>query len=514
MENQSSGGSKREQLDLLEKRSMALELRKGMTESEAVRKYNSSKGTVGRVRKDMEKLLSMDPEFIKVKSDDLEAYVMNFVKRCRLHNAVVTGPMICNAAETFAEKELGVEFKASQGWLEKFKQRNQLICMSLQGERASAPIANAEEFKSRLPGILENYEAKNILNGDEVGLYYLQSGRKTILCKGDDPAGTKMDKKRLTLYIVAAMDGHMEQVTVINTALKPRAFKKIDYDYNRLPNCIQWRASRKGWMTSELFSEWILSFNNQMAFQKRHILLFLDNFAGHQCGYHDAESLLTHVKVKWLPANCTSIVQPVDQGIGCALKIRYRKYLHEHMGTMLMMDKDPIDGIDVLRACVWISRAWNTLHNSNTVIRCFEKAGFMQHDPENPIHNPTEDETIQIPYEELALMQEENEMANPSEYVDVNVLMNEELEAFREDESMSIENELLEESFESLDNITEPPLVSAREATRILFDLETFFLHHSMHVEADWVSSTIRKTKIMVEKSLKQSKIDTFFPSD
>ena len=91
MENQSSGGSKREQLDLLEKRSMALELRKGMTESEAVRKYNSSKGTVGKVRKDMEKLLSMDPEFSKrgtkrksqVKSDDLEAYVMNFVKRCR-----------------------------------------------------------------------------------------------------------------------------------------------------------------------------------------------------------------------------------------------------------------------------------------------------------------------------------------------------------------------------------------------------------------------------------------------
>ena len=114
--------------------------------------------------------------------------------------------MICNAAETFAEKELEIDFKASQGWLEKFKGRNSLICKTLQGERASAPIANAEEFKATLPDLLNNYEPRNILNGGEVVFFYRQSGRKTLLYKGDNSAGKKMDKHRFNLYVVAAMN--------------------------------------------------------------------------------------------------------------------------------------------------------------------------------------------------------------------------------------------------------------------------------------------------------------------
>ena len=48
---------------------------------------------------------------------------------------------------------------------------------------------------------------------------------------------------------------------LINTALKLRVFEKINYNCSRLPSRIQSRASRKGWMTSELFYEWILSLN-------------------------------------------------------------------------------------------------------------------------------------------------------------------------------------------------------------------------------------------------------------
>ena len=77
----------KQQLDLLQTRSMALDLRDGMSESEAVKKYSSSKGTVGRVRKEMDILLSMDPEFInkgakrkrQVKNENLEINVTNFV---------------------------------------------------------------------------------------------------------------------------------------------------------------------------------------------------------------------------------------------------------------------------------------------------------------------------------------------------------------------------------------------------------------------------------------------------
>ena len=78
-------------------------------------------------------------------------------------------------------------------------------------------------------------------------------------------------------------------------------------------------------------------------------MLFLDNFSGHECGFELTKEHLTNVRVECLPPNCTSLLQPVDQGIGNELKIRYRKYLHEHMAEMIFIDKPPMEGVDILR---------------------------------------------------------------------------------------------------------------------------------------------------------------------
>ena len=78
-----------------------------------------------------------------------------------------TGPMIWKAAETFAEKNLRLdksEFCASQGWLVKFKERNNFVLKVLQGERGSAPIVTANAFKATLPDKLQDYEPRNISN--------------------------------------------------------------------------------------------------------------------------------------------------------------------------------------------------------------------------------------------------------------------------------------------------------------------------------------------------------------
>ena len=90
-------------------------------------------------------------------------------------------------------------------------------------------------------------------------------------------------------------------------------------------------------MNSTIFRECLLVFNAKMAMENINTIVFLDNFSGHVLGLAEIEPRLTHVKVEWLPPNCTSIVQPVDQGLGDALKIRYRKYLHEYIGTQVML---------------------------------------------------------------------------------------------------------------------------------------------------------------------------------
>ena len=95
-------GIKKPQLDMKRKREMAMDLNKGMSESEDVKKYNTSKGTVGRVRSDMEMLLGMDPEQMKsgvkrqrrVKYEQIDIFVSDYVRRCREHNCIVTGPIL------------------------------------------------------------------------------------------------------------------------------------------------------------------------------------------------------------------------------------------------------------------------------------------------------------------------------------------------------------------------------------------------------------------------------------
>ena len=61
----STVGIKKPQLDMNRKREMTIDLNKGMSEAEAVRKYYTCKGTVDCVRSDMEVLLRMDPEQMK-----------------------------------------------------------------------------------------------------------------------------------------------------------------------------------------------------------------------------------------------------------------------------------------------------------------------------------------------------------------------------------------------------------------------------------------------------------------
>ena len=97
-----SVGIKKPQLDMKRKSEIAMDLNKGMSEAETVRKYNTSKGTVGRVRSDMDMLLGMDPEQMKhgvkrqrmVKYDEIDVFVSDYVRRCREHHCIVTGPMI------------------------------------------------------------------------------------------------------------------------------------------------------------------------------------------------------------------------------------------------------------------------------------------------------------------------------------------------------------------------------------------------------------------------------------
>ena len=76
---------------LKRKRELAADLQAGITESEAVAKYRTSKGTVGRVRREVYRYLNLDVDALgedrkrelKVRTDGLDAQMVNFLHRSR-----------------------------------------------------------------------------------------------------------------------------------------------------------------------------------------------------------------------------------------------------------------------------------------------------------------------------------------------------------------------------------------------------------------------------------------------
>ncbi|XP_071952507.1 tigger transposable element-derived protein 4-like [Antedon mediterranea] len=175
---------------------------------------------------------------------------------------VLHGPLIKAKAEQFAEELNLVDFKASDGWLTKWKRRHDIKQLVICGEKEDVNQEVVTQWKEQI----------------------------SELCL---------------------------KPMIIGRAENPRCFKTIKK--YRLP--VVWKANRKAWMTGALFDDYLTDLNNQMMFQGRNILLFLDNASSH-VGLEKS-----NIKLAFLPPNTTSVLQPLDQGIIKAFKSRYRAKL-------------------------------------------------------------------------------------------------------------------------------------------------------------------------------------------
>ena len=125
-------------------------------------------------------------------------------------------------------------------------------------------------------------------------------------------------------------------------------------------------------MTSELFLEWLREINRRMTYAKRKILIFLDNAPCHPC------TQLSNVKLQFFPPNCTSHLQPLDQGVIRAFIVRYRKLLLERLLASLatvQRASELVKTVTVLDSVHWIGKAWSDIE-CGTVVNCFRKARF------------------------------------------------------------------------------------------------------------------------------------------
>ena len=234
--------------------------------------------------------------------------------------------MIQEQACTFAKQLQKNNFQASNVWLHRFKVRHNIVGAVLSGERASIDQQTVESWNEFLPGIISGFQPKDIYNMDDTGLFVHALPDKTLAVRGSDCAGGKKSKDRLTVAVCVNVLGDFEMPLVIGHALKPRCFKHINE--HSLP--VKWTANKKAWMTSNIFSGWISDFNKKMQSQQRQVVLLLDNAPSH---LNDLN--LSNVRIKFLPANTASVLQPLDLGIIKNIKCHYRTKLLRSVLTNL-----------------------------------------------------------------------------------------------------------------------------------------------------------------------------------
>ncbi|KFM63964.1 Tigger transposable element-derived protein 4, partial [Stegodyphus mimosarum] len=178
----------------------------------------------------------------------------------------VSGSVLKCKAKELAKKLSHDDFRATDGWLSRWKSRHDIKFKKAHGEKESAHCAGAKEWKSsKLPDFLKVFQQMTIYNADETGLYYPATPDGSLSYKHVAFSGSKKAMHRVTVLCCSNMSGTDKgRMLVIGKSIKPRSCKGLRMD--SLP--IVYRANRNAWMSTELFKEWLKDWNTELQWLK------------------------------------------------------------------------------------------------------------------------------------------------------------------------------------------------------------------------------------------------------
>uniref|UniRef100_A0A5S6QX84 DDE-1 domain-containing protein n=1 Tax=Trichuris muris TaxID=70415 RepID=A0A5S6QX84_TRIMR len=228
-----------------------------------------------------------------------------------------SGPLLCKKAVLFnAQFVNDKDFKASQGWLEKF---HGIRCHTINGEKLSADEGSAEDFRKELRKFLDegDYDFDFDYNAHETGLNWKALPTQSLVERSEENApGYKSRKERVTIMLCANSTGsHRLPLHLIGTAKNPRSFMGVK-------SLLVAYGHQKAWMNFHLVEDWMKKVfvlevkRYQEAIGKTgKVLLLIDNAPAHPVIdlLNSVDELVT---VKFFPPNVISLIQPMDQECG------------------------------------------------------------------------------------------------------------------------------------------------------------------------------------------------------
>lgn len=159
------------------------------------------------------------------KNKNVDDAVFQWFLQNRDKGVPISGPILCEKALEFNEKLKGnPNFKASSGWLEKFKSRHGIRELNISGEKLSMGNVAAENFTADLHKFLieKGCALQNVCNIDETSLLCKALPQKTLasLHERSTPS-RKISKDHVTTLLCANTNGcHQLPVLIIGKSKK------------------------------------------------------------------------------------------------------------------------------------------------------------------------------------------------------------------------------------------------------------------------------------------------------
>ena len=137
----------------------------------------------------------------------------------RSSNIPVSGLVLQEKMNGLVKKLDIANFKALNGWVDRWKTRNNIKFKTVSGEKKICTLQMTAPWReTHLPTILSKYKLEDIFNADEFGLCFERLPNKTLELKGEKCSGGKHSKARLTGRWVVSDTGKKLPLPVIGRA--------------------------------------------------------------------------------------------------------------------------------------------------------------------------------------------------------------------------------------------------------------------------------------------------------
>ncbi|XP_064456657.1 tigger transposable element-derived protein 6-like [Ornithodoros turicata] len=278
-----------------------------------------------------------------LKFADIDAAMLQWVLEMNGQKVPLSDSAIQAKAKQLAQVLGTTDFKASNGWLYKFKERHGFVINKAREERDYVDVGHADCGLGNYHHALLDHDPTRVYSCCETSLLYKRAPFR------DDTTETPED--RFTVLLCCNASGTHK--------IKPLVINCCDKGQEKLPVTFAWQ--RSSFMTSNIFQQWLWEFEKQV---DHNSVLILDTCPAHVSVQSD------NVKLLYIQSNQREL-QPLYGGVLNAFKCRYRSDLVSRYSS------SPGEDVSLRDATQLLADAWQHV-GQEMIIQSWVKSQLLQ----------------------------------------------------------------------------------------------------------------------------------------